>query len=127
MQGLIIVGASDQALVVLDALDRRGQLDRVMAVLDASRDGSFVGRDVGGFRVSGTVADLEEGGFAGCAIVPAIGSAELRRASVELARGLSMELEAGSDRRGRVRRSERNGRRRRSSRHRVHREHRIDS
>lgn len=92
MQDLIVVGASDQALVVLDVLDRRADLGRVVAILDASEDGTFVGRQVAGVPVTGTLGDLDPARFPGCSVVPAIGSAEHRRKIAATADAVGMSL-----------------------------------
>jgi sugar O-acyltransferase (sialic acid O-acetyltransferase NeuD family) len=82
----VVVGASDQALVLLDVLDRLGQLNEVIAVLDASEEGNYVGSDVAGIPVTGTIRDLDRHGFEDCLVVPAIGDRDYRRAIVTKAR-----------------------------------------
>jgi UDP-perosamine 4-acetyltransferase len=95
---VVIVGASDQALVVIDILDRLGQLDRIIAVLDASEQGSYIGRDVAGIPVSGTIKDLGRSGMETCQVIPAIGDRDHRRAIVDRAWSRSMELATIIDR-----------------------------
>lgn len=87
-----MVGASDQALVVIDVLDRLGEFDKVIAVLDASEQGRRVGLDVAGIRVSGTIRELGHPDMESCQVVPAIGDGEHRRIIVARARSLGMTL-----------------------------------
>lgn len=76
---IIIIGASHQGLVTLDILRRCGEADSVLGFLDSDPAGSFVGREVNGHRVLGTIADLGEMrtqvGFA----VPAVGNCQERQ------------------------------------------------
>jgi sugar O-acyltransferase (sialic acid O-acetyltransferase NeuD family) len=92
LSGYVLVGASDQALVVIDVLDRLGQLDQVITVLDASADGGFVGSDAAGILVSGTIQDLGRSDLASCQVIPAIGDGGHRRAIVASARSRGMGL-----------------------------------
>lgn len=94
VSGLVIVGASDQALVLIDVLDRRNELGRVVAILDASEEGNYVGRLVGGIEVAGTLLDLGKDRLKGCKVVPAIGSSDHRREIVSRARAESLTLAA---------------------------------
>jgi UDP-perosamine 4-acetyltransferase len=94
----LIVGASDQALVLVDILDRLGQLDRVLAVLDASVEGKYVGRRLPGLTVSGTIEDLARPDFADCLVIPAIGDRDRRRDIVRAAQENEMELAVIIDR-----------------------------
>jgi sugar O-acyltransferase (sialic acid O-acetyltransferase NeuD family) len=75
---LILIGASDQALVVLDQLGRLGVDDDVTAVLDATEQGTHLGRRVGHHQVLDTVGELTSERFRGTIAIPAIGAADLR-------------------------------------------------
>jgi sugar O-acyltransferase (sialic acid O-acetyltransferase NeuD family) len=98
LSGYVVVGASDQALVTIDVLDRLGHLDRVIAVLDASEQGRYVGLDVAGIPVSGTIHDLGHQHVDGCKVIPAIGDNEHRRAIVARVRSRGLELATIIDR-----------------------------
>jgi sugar O-acyltransferase (sialic acid O-acetyltransferase NeuD family) len=75
---VLIVGASHQGEVVLDILRADGSSPRVAGFLDAGTTGRFVGRQVEGIPVLGTLADLP--GFAGRVegAIPAVGDARER-------------------------------------------------
>jgi sugar O-acyltransferase (sialic acid O-acetyltransferase NeuD family) len=88
----VVVGASDQALVVIDVLDRLGHFDSVIAVLDASEEGRYVGLDVAGIPVSGTIQELGRPELGPNQVIPAIGDSEQRRTIVARVRSLGMEL-----------------------------------
>jgi sugar O-acyltransferase (sialic acid O-acetyltransferase NeuD family) len=75
---LVVVGASDQAFVVLDVLGRLGVLDEVDGVLDASGAGTHLGRQVGGHSVQQTLDALTAEEFPDVVVIPAVGAAALR-------------------------------------------------
>jgi sugar O-acyltransferase (sialic acid O-acetyltransferase NeuD family) len=75
---LVVVGASDQAFVVLDVLDRLGVLDQVAGVLDASGAGTYLGRQVGGHVVHQTLDELASEEFHDVVVIPAVGAAAMR-------------------------------------------------
>lgn len=89
---LVIVGASDQAFVVLDILERLGAVDHVVGVVDALDEGTFRGAQVGRHQVEHTLADVGPDLFPQAIVIPAIGSAAVRASILEHAEAAGLEV-----------------------------------
>ncbi len=87
---LVIAGASDQAVVLLDILARLGVRERVVGIADASDDGGYRGRHLAGHEVMVTLSQLTPELFPGAVVLPAIGSAAIRAAIFEHAKGVGL-------------------------------------
>jgi UDP-perosamine 4-acetyltransferase len=87
---LVVVGASDQAVVVLDILDRLGQADAVVAVVDCEDAGRLVGRTVAGHTVEQTIGWLPSAGDV--AAIPAVGDCNLRASILQRLRSWGVPL-----------------------------------
>ena len=94
----VLVGASDQAEVVLDVLERAGALRRVAAVLDASDAGHFLGRRLGSHEVKLTVSALSGTEFAGMLVIPAVGNPTIRGEILDAAASNGLSLATVVDR-----------------------------
>lgn len=88
---LVIVGASDQARVVLWIAERIYGAISLRAVLDASPEGALVGTRACGVTVRGTVEDLSPDDRTAL-VVPAVGHAALRSRTVQVAAEHGLEL-----------------------------------
>lgn len=74
---LVVVGASDHAAVVLDLIEMLDPKPSVVAVVDSSPAGNFVGSEIAGYLVEHTVDDVPAI-VAGGAVVLAVGDCRER-------------------------------------------------